>query len=283
MRITDERVGEVYTNPKYGDCKIVEYVEHRNNVAFYRVIFKESGYETVASIKDIRKNNVKDKYYIPKDLKDKVFTNNYGRKYKVVSKDITKRGHFIVEFIDTHTQISRTRKEIIGGKITDKLSNRLGIVDSDIYNYVNGKKTYKHSYQLYNSIIYRQKRKGSTVCDEWKESFINFRSWLENVELPKHNVTLKEFDAYEKLQGYDLDKDFECIGNKLYSPELCHLIPHEFNMSLRNLDNVHFFLTKDGEKIEITNLREFLMSLGYEIKQPKQKILESSESNANKK
>ena len=117
-------------------------------------------------------------------------------------------------------------------------------------------------------MVSREKLRGSIVCDEWKNNYNNFVNWLENTELPKHNVSLYEFETYQKLCNYDLDKDYIDPDNILYSPGTCCLIPHDFNMTLRNLDNCNFVLSKDGQNIEITNLRKYFNSLGYEIKLP---------------
>lgn len=57
-------------------------------------------------------------------------------------------------------------------------------------------------------------------------NFQNFAEWYENHEYFNH--------------GYQLDKDLIQFGNKIYSPDLCSLIPRELNMlindggSLRN-------------------------------------------------
>ena len=50
------------------------------------------------------------------------------------------------------------------------------------------------------------------VCEDWKR-ISRFRKWFEK------NYT----------QGYQLDKDIICKGNKLYSPETCCFVPQEIN------------------------------------------------------
>ena len=108
--------------------------------------------------------------------------------------------------------------------------------------------------------------RGSKVCEEWKNSYKNFLDWLYNIELPKHNVSIYEYETYKKLCDYDLDKDFYGGEEKLYCPENCRLIHHDFNMSLRNLSNCDIILSKDGKDIRITNVIDFLEGNGYKIR-----------------
>lgn len=52
----------------------------------------------------------------------------------------------------------------------------------------------------------------ATVCEEWKDSFLAFRSWMEQ----------------QDWQGKELDKDFKGDGT-LYSPDTCLFIPQWLN------------------------------------------------------
>lgn len=58
--------------------------------------------------------------------------------------------------------------------------------------------------------------KGCSVCDEW-QLFSNFKKWF--------------FENY--IEGWELDKDIICIGNKVYSPSTCCFVPRELNSILR--------------------------------------------------
>lgn len=58
---------------------------------------------------------------------------------------------------------------------------------------------------------------GCTVDEEWHD-FQDFADWFES-------------HKYSGL-GYELDKDILQVGNKLYSPNRCCLIPHEINCLL---------------------------------------------------
>lgn len=55
------------------------------------------------------------------------------------------------------------------------------------------------------------------VCDEWK-NYQNFAKWYS-----EHKYVLSKDDSLE------LDKDIKVIGNKIYSPDTCLLLPHRLN------------------------------------------------------
>ncbi len=52
---------------------------------------------------------------------------------------------------------------------------------------------------------------GATVCDEW-HNFQNFAKWYYD-------------QPFSDKFGYHLDKDLTIVGNQVYSPEACKLIP----------------------------------------------------------
>ena len=257
-------LGEKFIHPIYGEYTVISQEESKNKVCYFKIRFKNTGYETVAKSANIRNLQVKDKLYYKTDILGKRFTNNVGQVYEVISKDENLSGNFVIEFLETHTKISRRRNNIIEGRVLDPK----GTTSSTIFDRSKNKKIIRRSYTLYKAMVSREKLRGSIVCDEWKNNYNNFVNWLENTELPKHNVSLYEFETYQKLCNYDLDKDYIDPDNILYSPGTCCLIPHDFNMTLRNLDNCNFVLSKDGQNIEITNLRKYFNSLGYEIKLP---------------
>ena len=55
---------------------------------------------------------------------------------------------------------------------------------------------------------------GCTVCKEWL-IFSRFKSW---------------FDSEYKEDGWQLDKDLLCVGNKVYAPEFCVFVPRQLNL-----------------------------------------------------
>lgn len=64
---------------------------------------------------------------------------------------------------------------------------------------------------LINSPSYR----GCTVCPEWLE-FQNFAEWFDK----------------NYIDGFAIDKDILCPGNKIYGPELCGFVPTAINTML---------------------------------------------------
>ena len=59
--------------------------------------------------------------------------------------------------------------------------------------------------------------KECVVCEEW-HSFLKFREWFDE----------------NYVEGYFLDKDIRCIGNKVYSPQTCCYVPPFINTLLLN-------------------------------------------------
>ena len=57
------------------------------------------------------------------------------------------------------------------------------------------------------------------TCNEWL-LFENFYEWLHNQE---------NFDKWNDNDRWDIDKDIIKKGNKIYSPDLCLLVPHNVN------------------------------------------------------
>lgn len=61
---------------------------------------------------------------------------------------------------------------------------------------------------------------GCSVCDEWL-LFSKFKEWFDK----------------NYIEGYALDKDILCKGNKVYSPTTCCFVPNEINALLIKHDN----------------------------------------------
>ena len=254
----------VYEHPKYGEYEVINKEPSKNKVAYFRVKFKNTGYETVAKSSNIRKQLVKDKLYYKQDLIGKSFINTKGQEYTVLKYDDETQGNYYIQFKNTGNIISRRRNHITDGLVYDIL----GTTDTTIYNKELKRKVRRRSYDIYKAMLHRRETRGSCICKEWEDSYENFVDWLYNTELIKHNVSPYEYETYQKLKNYDLDKDFKGKGEKLYSPENCCLIPHDFNMSIRNLSNCDVILSKDGVDIRVTNMINFLEENGYKISNP---------------
>ena len=104
------------------------------------------------------------------------------------------------------------------------------------------------AYKIYGAILgrcYGEKQKthnpayeGCWVCDEWL-LFSNFLSWF------KENY----------INGYCVDKDILCKGNKCYCPEYCCFVPRAINSLITNRKNhrgssvIGVFKRNDGKYI----------------------------------
>lgn len=71
-----------------------------------------------------------------------------------------------------------------------------------------------------------------TCIEDW-EDYQNFAKWWYSQ--PNHD------------KGFELDKDLLVIGNKLYSPETCCLLPAEINKTLNTRGSVSTWREKDSK------------------------------------
>lgn len=79
--------------------------------------------------------------------------------------------------------------------------------------------------------------KGCIMCEEW-HNFQNFAKWYSS-----------QPNAYKK--GYQVDKDFRVLGNKIYSPETCCLVPERINVLLSSPPpNYSGYIGVDYNKVE---------------------------------
>lgn len=88
------------------------------------------------------------------------------------------------------------------------------------------------SYETWTSMLERCYKNEKTfpayfgvcsVCEEWL-NFQNFAEWFEN-------------NKYEVNERLHIDKDILFPGNKIYSPEMCLLVPQRINMLFLNKPN----------------------------------------------
>ena len=156
----------------------------------------------------------------------KTFSSNNFGDFIVVdyvnNKDIT------VEFIGTGYQTKTTTKEINQGKIADRLKPSVfgvGIIGNK-YPTTDNRKSTKH-YILWKSMLERcygnnnhkpsVSYKSCSVTDDFK-SYTYFYEWCNE------QVGFKD--------GFNLDKDLLCKGNKVYSESACVFLPKEINLAL---------------------------------------------------
>ena len=108
----------------------------------------------------------------------------------------------------------------------------VGYNTSNIPTKVNGKHT--HEYVLWREMLrrcysksFQQKcpqYKGCYVCDRWH----NFTNFYNDI------VKMKGYEYMSEKRSVNLDKDIIIEGNRVYSPELCRLVPQEINKLITN-------------------------------------------------
>lgn len=253
--------GKIFNHKLYGEYEVINRLENRGTTLYYRIKFLKTGYETEAKQQNIVNMLVRDKEFLTKNLIGKRLLNTKKQEYIIISADKDKKDYLFIEFQDTKTIVSRKRQNVELGLVYDNK----GATSSTFFNKKTNSKQRRRSYYLYSAMKRRIKTRGAIICDEWIDSYDNFLDWLKNSELKRLGVSLEEFETYEKLKGYELDKNFLKSTNKIYSKETCRLIKKDLNTSIRNMENCNVSLKKDNKIYTITNLKVFLTSLGYEI------------------
>lgn len=136
------------------------------------------------------------------------------------------------------------RPQQIGRKRVRKKLWGVGVNDSwyvPEYKGKDGKRLTCPYYSLWRGILgrcYSKDRqekqpsyRGCTVCQEWLDSFMAFRSWMET----------------QDWEGKQLDKDIIDPSNKTYSPEHCYFVSHKVN----NLLGRKRLVKKQGNNLPI--------------------------------
>lgn len=164
--------------------------------------------------------------YIGKTLK----SNNYGD-FEVLDHD---RGKFCIRFLDTGFISYVSLKEMLNGQVKDWIKPHVcgvgyrgkGTYKATLKN-DKGKKVNSSSYEVWRGTLrrcydkntpyyFRYGGKGVTVSEVWF-NYQNFAKWYED----------------SKPSGFEgklaLDKDLTVLGNTIYSPENCRLIPYPVN------------------------------------------------------
>lgn len=91
-------------------------------------------------------------------------------------------------------------------------------------------------YALIKNPAYR----GCSVCEEWLV-YSNFKRWFDE----------------NYIEGYELDKDILCKGNRVYCPDNCCFVPKRINIMLINNRRARGkyplgVSSKDGQKFDVT-------------------------------
>lgn len=107
---------------------------------------------------------------------------------------------------------------------------------------------YDEGYKLKNPTY-----EGCTVSDEWL-NYQNFAEWYYT-----------NYPEDDQGTRYEVDKDIKVEGNKLYSPDTCLFVTPIENKVKAHAKS-YLFLSPDGIKVEIYNLRKFSRDNGLESK-----------------
>lgn len=156
-----------------------------------------------------------------------------------------------VEFIKTGYVVITQASNIRSGKVKDRLYPSVfgvGFLGLSSCNAV-GAAVNRKAYLVWQSMLGRcyddkiqlkhPTYKGCTTCIEW-HNFQVFLKWF--------------IDNY--VDGYALDKDIKCDGNKFYSPSTClFVLPADNNIKAKAKS--YRFKSPNGNYVDIYNLSEF--------------------------
>lgn len=186
---------------------------------------------------------------IPKDIfKGATFDTKSSGKVIVINYISSK--HVVVKFENTETIKSVSLRAMRSGSIKDR--NYPCIFGVGFIGYGDYKST-SNSYLCWRNMIVRCYNKkaieykryggaGIKVCDDW-HCFQTFAKWYE--------------ENYPTDGGnYDLDKDINSIGIKIYSPERCKFVSRSENVS-EALSKEYTLINPDGKSVNIRNMSEF--------------------------
>lgn len=152
-----------------------------------------------------------------------VYTSNCGIPCKVVERIDGK--NVVIEWQDEfkHKQIARPERVMTGKVYNPYFRSTYGVGYPGYGEYLPARN--KAEYSIWKSMFtrcyssgyheYKATYKGCTVCEEW-HNFQNFAKWCNEQ---------RGFN----LDNYEVDKDLLCVGNKVYSPETCCIVPNYIN------------------------------------------------------
>lgn len=224
----DERLGLTKVN-KWGDTmKIIVY----NNAQDIVVEFQDEWKETKkCAWKEFNAGNVINPH-IYKQRIGMTNTNKQGYTMKVI--EYTNSDNVIIEFQDEYREkIKCTWSAFVNGTIKNHYAPfvcGVGMVGTKYPTVVNGQRT--KEYTSWSSMItrcytktvvngenYYYRYEDAEVCKEWL-LFENFYEWLHSQE---------NFDKWMLMDKGAIDKDIIVKRNKIYSPDMCCLVPQNVN------------------------------------------------------
>ena len=163
--------------------------------------------------------------------------NNQGCLAKIIEYIDNK--NIIVEFQDKykakiHTEYDNFKKGVAKNPYHPTVCG-VGMLGVKYPSKVNGENTKEYKTWMnmlkrcYSKNLKSRNRtyEGVTCCEEWL-LYENFYEWLHNQP---------NFDKWYNGYRWDLDKDILVKGNKIYSPEMCCLVPNNVNKLFVKRDN----------------------------------------------
>ena len=158
-----------------------------------------------------------------------VFESLYFGDFKVLEYTNSKK--ILVEFIATGFRKYCQIKEVLNGKITDRLVpsvSGVGVLGNKyptIYYNSDGKKMNLKHYETWSGMLkrcYNQKHQEKNATYKGCSASKNFKSYTYFYEWCERQIG---FDYHD----WCLDKDILVKGNKIYSEDICVFVPNEIN------------------------------------------------------
>ena len=228
-------IGLVFKNKKGLEFKIVEYLKSTK----VRIEFIESGYETWAAIKEIKKGSIRDwiatpllpaAKYVKTGLKRKpaleigqVLENFYGCQFEVI--ELLPDAKCRIKFLDTFGYEKIVlRNDAKKGIRNPYRRNTAGIgyIGEGHYSPSNSRQLFTIWHNMLTRCYDEESLKknitygGCSVDERW-HCFQDFASWCEAQP------------EFVRNKDWHLDKDIIERGNKIYSPDKCSFVPRDIN------------------------------------------------------
>ena len=225
-------IGNIYKTNLDGDVELIQKVNSR----VVRVRFLNTGFEREVNLANLvagkcRDYTVTSRRYTEIKYPNTIHSSNSCGDFIMLEKDVHQCK---IQFIQTGYTTSALYVNVIVGKIKDPYYpsthgiGYLGEFKKPSY--------YKQASQLWRNMMKRcysevDKKgyygKGVSVDSRW----LCFANFLE--DLPKlENFELWLNGQHTNADKYNLDKDFLCPGNKIYSREVCMFLPDSLNKGL---------------------------------------------------
>jgi len=196
------------------------------------------------------------------DLSGKIYQNNVGLKFKVLSQNrkIKTETYYNIKFLKTNSIKIAERRNILHGRVTDNFDKHIYNVackgnictSKPLINKIAFKRWYAMIERCYNlnAINYKSYgAKGVFVSERW----LCFENYFNDI------FNLQGFDEIKYLKGeIQLDKDLKILGNKEYSLEKCIFVDKNINLNNQPTKMKKMIaISPDKKKYEFNNINQF--------------------------